>query len=136
MSPLRFLAALTLTAAAACTFGEVKGMIAVSTAISTKYKVPAKVSLANQLRLEITMPNSSYATAPDADAEKFARDVALTAYAAYAQHDSLQAIAVGFKPKAGTSVDSLSHMGVPYVFSIAILKAASDSAAAHGAKPQ
>lgn len=127
---------LVLAAAiAACTVSEGMGLISVSRAISNKYKVPAKVSLANELRLEITFQNSSYATAPEAEAEKFAREVALTAYAAYQERDSLQAVAVGFSPKPGTSVDSLSHMGVPYVFSIAILKAASDSASRAAAAP-
>jgi hypothetical protein len=132
----RLCAALAVALAAtvaACTMSEVNGLMAVSSAISAKYKQPAKVSLANELRLEITFQNSPYATAPEAEAEKFAREVALTAYAAYAERDSLQAVSVGFGAKPGTSVDSLSHMGVPYVFSTPKLKAAADSIA-HQAK--
>jgi hypothetical protein len=127
-------AALCVVLAACGEMAAVKGLLAVSAAVSQKYGEAPGVDL-NGGHLTVMFQNSHYKDLPAPQRDAFALAVAKLAVASYPLRDSLEGVSVGFKTVTGGVGVTITKSDVPYEWKVTELAITPDSAAPAPVKP-
>jgi hypothetical protein len=118
----RYVALAILLTASAC--GDLKDIMAVSTAVQEHYHMPASINLNNGSHLAITFQNASVQSLKldSAGLDGFARGVAAFAKAHYAKAPQLEDVTVAFATVSSTGPLTVTRTEAPYRYRASELK--------------